>query len=61
MTQPAAAMGATMTTNQGLRPVQKAVQGVFLAYLYIQVIQVCTACAAIYLSLIHISEPTRPY
>ena len=37
-----------MTTNRGLRPVQKAVQGVFLAYLYIQVIQVCTACAAIY-------------
>jgi 5-methylcytosine-specific restriction endonuclease McrA len=35
-------------TKTALRPVQKAVQGVFLRDLYIQVIQLCTACIAIY-------------
>lgn len=37
-----------MMTKSPFRPVQKAVQGVFLADLYIQLVKVCTACAAIY-------------
>lgn len=37
-----------MTTNQRRRAVQKAVQGVFLVDLYVQLVKVCTACAAIY-------------
>ena len=34
--------------NSSYRPVQKAVQGVFLVDLYIQVVQVCTALRRIY-------------
>lgn len=34
--------------NHSYRPEWKAVQGVFFTYLYIQVVQVCTACGAIY-------------
>lgn len=37
-----------MTTKSPVRPVQKAVQGVFLPDLYVQLVKVCTACAAIY-------------